>query len=56
MGMYLIDGFGVLPLIPLYAWLKPLNDRRMRRKYAAWRARIQRQYDEAQAAQGKTTP
>ncbi|MVW78927.1 YrbL family protein [Bordetella sp. 02P26C-1] len=52
-GMYLIDGFGVLPLIPLYAWSKRLNDRRMRRKYAAWRARIQREYDEAQA---KMTP
>ncbi|CAP42293.1 YrbL family protein [Bordetella petrii] len=48
-GMYLIDGFGVLPLIPLYAWSKRLNKRRMHRKYAAWRARLQRQYDEAQA-------
>lgn len=47
-GMYLIDGFGVLPLIPLYAWSKRLNDRRMRRKYTHWRERIQRQYDEAQ--------
>jgi len=48
-GMYLIDGFGVLPLIPLYAWSKRLNKRRMHRKYAQWRARLQRQYDEAQA-------
>ncbi|WP_370628192.1 YrbL family protein [Bordetella sp. BOR01] len=48
-GMYLIDGFGVLPLIPLYAWSKRLNKRRMRRKYKLWRARLQRQYDEAQA-------
>lgn len=49
-GMYLIDGFGVLPLIPLYAWSKSLNKRRMRRKYVEWRAKLQRQYDEAQAA------
>jgi len=58
-GMYLIDGFGVLPLIPLYAWSKWLNNRRMRRKYTDWRARIQRQYDEAQAqaaVQSSTTP
>lgn len=54
-GMYLIDGFGVLPLIPLYAWSKRLNDRRMRRKYAEWRARIQREYDESRA-QVTTTP
>lgn len=46
-GMYLIDGFGVLPLIPLYAWSKRLNDRRMRHKYAKWRARIQQQYSHA---------
>lgn len=57
MGMYLIDGFGVLPLIPLYAWSKRLNNHRMRRKYVQWRARIQRQYDEAQAtAQDSTAP
>jgi hypothetical protein len=52
-GMYLIDGFGVLPLIPLYAWSKCLNERRMRRKYAAWRARMQREYGPAQS---KMTP
>ncbi|CAM4102880.1 PhoP regulatory network protein YrbL [Bordetella tumulicola] len=56
-GMFLIDGFGVLPLIPLYAWSKRLNAQRMRRKYTAWRARIQRQYDEARAtAQARITP
>jgi len=55
-GMYLIDGFGVLPLIPLYAWSKRLNKYRMRHKYTAWRARIQREYDQAQAAQSTTTP
>ncbi|CAM4394126.1 PhoP regulatory network YrbL family protein [Bordetella muralis] len=56
-GMYLIDGFGVLPLIPLYAWSKRLNKMRMRRKYTEWRARIERQYDETQAsAQGTITP
>ena len=55
-GMYLIDGFGVLPLIPLYAWSKQLNKRRMRRKYKLWRARLQRQYDEARAAQPRIAP
>lgn len=56
-GMFLIDGFGVLPLIPLYAWSKWLNTQRMRRKYTAWRARMQRQYDEARAAaQARITP
>lgn len=55
-GMYLIDGFGVLPLIPLYAWSKRLNKRRMHRKYAQWRARLQRQHDEARAAQARIAP
>ena len=30
-GLYLIDGFGSLPLIPLYAWSRRLNRRRVRR-------------------------
>lgn len=33
-GLYLIDGFGVLPLIPLYGWSKRLNRRRIKLKYA----------------------
>ncbi len=44
-GLYLIDGFGVLPLIPLYAWSKSLNRKRIARKYKemrdALRERIQ---------------
>lgn len=39
-GLYLVDGFGVLPLIPLYAWSKRLNRRRMRRKYERMRASL----------------
>ena len=54
-GLYLIDGFGVLPLIPLYAWSKRLNKWRMRHKYTRWRARLQRQHDEARA-QAKIAP
>ena len=54
-GMYLIDGFGVLPLIPLYAWSKRLNRRRMRRKYAHWLARMQREYGKG-PAQSTTAP
>ncbi|MGS1106491.1 PhoP regulatory network YrbL family protein [Achromobacter anxifer] len=37
-GLYLIDGFGGLPLIPIYAWSKRLNSRRIQRKYARMRA------------------
>jgi hypothetical protein len=36
-GLYLIDGFGVLPLIPLYAWSKSLNRKRIARKYKEMR-------------------
>ncbi|WP_167390156.1 PhoP regulatory network YrbL family protein [Achromobacter marplatensis] len=36
-GLYLIDGFGVLPLIPLYAWSKSLNRKRVARKYKEMR-------------------
>ncbi|MGB3434624.1 PhoP regulatory network YrbL family protein [Achromobacter sp.] len=39
-GLYLIDGFGGLPLIPVYAWSKRLNSRRIRRKYARMRAAL----------------
>ncbi|MCD0504853.1 PhoP regulatory network YrbL family protein [Bordetella petrii] len=49
-GMYLIDGFGVLPLVPLYAWSKRLNKRRMQHKYKAWRARMLRQFGPGRAA------
>jgi len=43
-GLYLIDGFGVLPLIPLYAWSKRLNRRRIERKYAEMRASLARRF------------
>ncbi|OZI39569.1 hypothetical protein CEG14_08230 [Bordetella genomosp. 1] len=39
-GLYLVDGFGVLPLIPIHAWSRLLNRRRVMRKYAALRARM----------------
>lgn len=39
-GLYLVDGFGVLPLIPIHAWSRWLNRRRVMRKYAALRARM----------------
>jgi len=39
-GLYLIDGFGVLPLIPTYAWSRRLNRKRIMRKYAELRARM----------------
>ena len=39
-GLYLIDGFGGLPLIPLYAWSKRLNSRRIHRKYTRMRAAL----------------
>ncbi|MBO9331606.1 hypothetical protein A6B37_23445 [Achromobacter sp. HZ01] len=40
-GLYLIDGFGGLPLIPVYAWSKRLNRRRIERKSTSMRARLQ---------------
>ncbi|MDF8360441.1 PhoP regulatory network YrbL family protein [Achromobacter anxifer] len=43
-GLYLIDGFGGLPLIPLYAWSKRLNSWRIRRKYARMRATLAERY------------
>jgi hypothetical protein len=46
-GLYLIDGFGVLPLIPLYAWSKGLNRRRMQRKYAKMRESLASRIREA---------
>ena len=46
-GLYLIDGFGVLPLIPLYAWSKRLNRRRLQRKYAELRESLARRMREA---------
>jgi len=39
-GLYLIDGFGGLPLIPVYAWSKRLNRWRILRKYARMRAAL----------------
>ncbi len=39
-GLYLVDGFGVLPAIPLYAWSRRLNQRRIARKYAELRAKL----------------
>ena len=41
---YLIDGFGGLPLIPVYAWSKRLNRRRIERKYAEMRASLARRF------------
>lgn len=32
-GLYLVDGFGPKQLLPLYAWSKALNRRRLLRKY-----------------------
>ncbi|WP_459615351.1 YrbL family protein [Bordetella sp. 2513F-2] len=41
-GMYLIDGYGPKQLLPLYAWSKTLNRRRLDRKYAEMRAKLER--------------
>ena len=46
-GLFLIDGFGVLPLVPVYAWSKRLNRRRIQRKYADMRAAMARRAREA---------
>ncbi|AHV92093.1 phoP regulatory network YrbL family protein [Bordetella holmesii 30539] len=39
-GLYLVDGFGVVPLIPVYAWNQRLNRRRIMKKYAEMRAKL----------------
>lgn len=46
-GLFLIDGFGVLPLVPVYAWSKRLNRKRIQRKYADMRAAMARRAREA---------
>ncbi|MGE8655690.1 MAG: PhoP regulatory network YrbL family protein [Achromobacter sp.] len=46
-GLFLIDGFGVLPLVPIYAWSKRLNRQRIRRKYTDMRAAMARRAREA---------
>lgn len=43
----MIDGFGVLPLVPVYAWSKRLNRKRIQRKYAEMRAAMARRAREA---------
>ncbi|KCB32423.1 PhoP regulatory network protein YrbL [Bordetella hinzii CA90 BAL1384] len=39
-GLYLVDGFGVMPLIPFQAWSRRLNRRRILKKYAEMRAKL----------------
>lgn len=39
-GLYLVDGFGPKQLLPLYAWSKTLNKRRLLRKYAELKAKL----------------
>jgi len=40
-GLYLIDGFGSKQAIPLYALSKALNRRRLRRKYAVMKQKLE---------------
>ncbi|ARP86088.1 YrbL family protein [Bordetella genomosp. 9] len=40
-GLYLIDGFGSKQAIPLFAYSKTLNRRRIQRKYRMLRAKLQ---------------
>lgn len=49
-GMYLIDGFGVMPLVPLYAWSKRLNRWRILRKYHRMRSSLQQRIQAQQNA------
>jgi hypothetical protein len=41
-GMYLVDGFGIKQVIPVYAWSKTLNRRRLIRKYPEIVAELRR--------------
>ena len=43
-GLYLIDGFGSKQAIPVFAWSKRLNQRRLTRKYSELLARLKREY------------
>lgn len=52
-GLFLIDGFGVLPLVPVYAWSKRLNRRRIQRKYSEMRAAMARRTREAALKAGR---
>jgi hypothetical protein len=38
--LYLIDGFGSKQAIPVFAWSKTLNRRRIQRKYQAMLAKL----------------
>ncbi len=49
-GMYLVDGFGVLPLVPVYAWSKSLNRKRIARKYGRMRKSLQARIEAANKA------
>ncbi|NMK49149.1 PhoP regulatory network YrbL family protein [Achromobacter sp. Bel] len=49
-GLYLIDGFGVLPLVPLYAWSKSLNRKRIARKYKEMRESLEKRIQDADSA------
>lgn len=42
-GLYLIDGFGSKQAIPVFAWSKRLNSRRLARKYADMLLRLKTQ-------------
>lgn len=52
LGLYLIDGFGVMPLVPLYAWSKRLNRSRINRKYRLMRQSLQARIQAASKASG----
>lgn len=49
-GLYLIDGFGVLPLVPLYAWSKSLNRKRIARKYKEMRESLEKRIQDTGSA------
>lgn len=54
-GLFLIDGFGSKQAIPVFAWSKRLNSRRLSRKYLKLMTRLKTEYGERAKAVASCT-
>lgn len=55
-GLFLVDGFGPKQLLPLYAWSKTLNRRRLLRKYEDMVRKLARLGDRLARQAGQPLP
>lgn len=55
-GLFLVDGFGPKQLLPLYAWSKTLNRRRLLRKYEDMVRKLARLGDRLARQAGQPCP